>query len=129
MALIKRAVVALVATATVLLPAVTASAGTATATSDPCTWRETDPSTGITRIYCGFYDGSAYTDRGDTGRRVKEVQALLRHKGYSVGSSGIDGVFGSATERAVRSFQASRGLAVDGIVGDHTWWRLRWTQG
>lgn len=34
---------------------------------------------------------------------------------------GIDGKFGSGTERAVKSFQASRGLTADGIVGKKTW--------
>ncbi|MFD8638390.1 peptidoglycan-binding protein, partial [Streptomyces sp. NPDC059656] len=26
--------------------------------------------------YCGYYSGSAYTDRGDAGAKVKEIQAL-----------------------------------------------------
>lgn len=34
---------------------------------------------------------------------------------------GIDGKFGAGTERAVKSFQASRGLTADGIVGRKTW--------
>ena len=35
-----------------------------------------------------------------------------------------DGQFGGDTEKAVRAFQASHGLVVDGIVGDKTWTAL-----
>lgn len=33
--------------------------------------------------------------------------------------------FGSRTEEAVRNYQRSRGLAVDGIVGCNTWRSLQ----
>lgn len=33
----------------------------------------------------------------------------------------LDGVFGQSTERVVRSYQQSRGLEVDGVVGAKTW--------
>jgi peptidoglycan hydrolase-like protein with peptidoglycan-binding domain len=34
----------------------------------------------------------------------------------------IDGVFGSRTAAAVRAYQTDRGVPVDGVVGDLTWW-------
>jgi len=33
----------------------------------------------------------------------------------------VDGIFGHKTAAAVRSFQRSHGLVVDGVVGDQTW--------
>ncbi|MGB3135714.1 MAG: peptidoglycan-binding protein [Nodosilinea sp.] len=52
--------------------------------------------------------------RGDD---VRAVQQALARAGFSLG---IDGVFGPASDRAVRQFQASRGLAADGAVGIQT---------
>jgi len=56
--------------------------------------------------------------RGARDHPVRTLQHLLRAHGKDVG---VDGAFGAATEAAVRQFQTSRGLAVDGIVGPHTW--------
>jgi peptidoglycan hydrolase-like protein with peptidoglycan-binding domain len=56
--------------------------------------------------------------QGDQEHPVRTLQHLLRAHGKNVV---VDGIFGPATDAAVRSFQASRGLAVDGIVGPHTW--------
>jgi lysozyme family protein len=39
----------------------------------------------------------------------------------SLDVSGIDGVFGSKTQDAVKSFQQGNSLTVDGIVGPLTW--------
>jgi peptidoglycan hydrolase-like protein with peptidoglycan-binding domain len=36
----------------------------------------------------------------------------------------VDGIFGPITEGAVKDFQQSKGLAVDGIVGQNTWPKL-----
>lgn len=56
--------------------------------------------------------------RGATGERVRTVQYLLRQHGQSLA---VDGIFGPATESAVRSFQRSRGLADTGVVASSTW--------
>jgi hypothetical protein len=55
--------------------------------------------------------------RGSSGFRVLQVQYVLRSLGYQIAA---DGRFGPATERAVKAFQASRGLVADGIVGPKT---------
>ena len=57
--------------------------------------------------------------RGDT---VRTVQNKLRRWGYYSGS--VDGIYGPATERAVRAFQKKNGLTVDGIVGRATFQAL-----
>ena len=56
--------------------------------------------------------------KGSKGAAVTELQRLLTEKGYN--TKGVDGVFGSNTDQAVRQFQKARGLAVDGIVGNAT---------
>ena len=55
--------------------------------------------------------------KGSTGTGVKWVQDMLNHNGYSLT---IDGIFGAKTYNAVISFQKSKGLSVDGIVGYNT---------
>lgn len=57
---------------------------------------------------------------GMEGESVKALQILLEGYGHNT-VYGADGVFGDATNAAVRSFQKERGLAVDGIVGNETW--------
>jgi peptidoglycan hydrolase-like protein with peptidoglycan-binding domain len=59
--------------------------------------------------------------KGSKGGFVKTLQRLLVALGYSCGSSGIDGDFGSATDKAVRAYQKKKNLGVDGIVGKNTW--------
>jgi peptidoglycan hydrolase-like protein with peptidoglycan-binding domain len=58
--------------------------------------------------------------RGSTGEDVKRLQRLLVMIRLLIFTE-IDGIFGTTTERAVRSFQSVRGLVQDGIVGPVTW--------
>jgi hypothetical protein len=53
---------------------------------------------------------------GDSGPAVVDLQRLL--------GIATNGEFGPETDKAVRDFQASRNLVVDGIVGSHTWGAL-----
>lgn len=58
---------------------------------------------------------------GSSGEEVKELQKALNNAGYSLE---VDGKFGTKTQSAVKSYQKSKGLAVDGIVGNNTWTSL-----
>ncbi|MEU5098262.1 serine/threonine-protein kinase [Streptomyces sp. NPDC020996] len=76
---------------------------------------------------CTYYSGSGRTRRGDSGRRVLEVQCLLAEHGYTGAGSDAEGEFGAGTESAVRGFQSDQGLQPDGEVGRETWAALRGT--
>ena len=56
--------------------------------------------------------------RGSTGSDVTAIQKRLKQWGYYTGA--IDGVYGPATEKAVRYFQQKNGLTADGVVGPKT---------
>ena len=58
--------------------------------------------------------------QGSTGPDVRRAQRILVMLKF-LDPSGIDGVYGTKTRNAVREFQQSKGLAVDGIVGPGTW--------
>lgn len=62
--------------------------------------------------------------KGSKEDAVKALQILLDGYGFPCGSYGADGDFGSATDKAVRSFQKAKGLGVDGEVGVKTWNKL-----
>jgi hypothetical protein len=59
--------------------------------------------------------------RGDRGDSIVWLQQHLVGARLRVT---ITGIFGPQTYRAVRQFQNSRGLKVDGVVGNSTWNRL-----
>jgi peptidoglycan hydrolase-like protein with peptidoglycan-binding domain len=62
---------------------------------------------------------------GSTGGVVSALQQGLTtysSEDPAVNPGGIDGDFGSMTASAVRAYQGDRGVAVDGVVGDRTWW-------
>jgi peptidoglycan hydrolase-like protein with peptidoglycan-binding domain len=71
---------------------------------------------------------------GSTGPAVKDAQQNLVDRGYPVGPTGVDGIFGFHTRHAVIMYQTDRStghplalsfpLAIDGIVGPQTWARL-----
>ncbi len=56
---------------------------------------------------------------GSRGIYVQLLQSVLNRLGYGAGE--VDGIFGSRTENAVKRFQRTVGITVDGIVGKNTW--------
>lgn len=72
-----------------------------------------------------YREGSPVLRQGDTGPAVAWLQQTLA--GANIGiefaayTGPIDGVFGPATETAVRSLQTWAGATADGVVGDNTW--------
>lgn len=65
-----------------------------------------------------FFTQAKTIDKGQRGHHVQKVQTMLVQQGYLKDSA--DGIFGRNTELAVRKFQKSKGLAVDGRVGPAT---------
>ncbi len=55
---------------------------------------------------------------GSHSQEVVQIQTKLKRWGYYDGE--IDGIFGSATKKAVISFQKKNGLVADGIAGTKT---------
>lgn len=62
-------------------------------------------------------EAAAYR-RGSSGETVKKIQQRLKNWGYYSGD--VDGIYGSRTESAVKSFQKKNGLTVDGVAGPAT---------
>ncbi len=70
-------------------------------------------------VICIFSVGSFGLSKfGSHSEEVKQIQTKLKRWGYYNGE--IDGIFGSATKKAVISFQKKNGLTVDGIAGPKT---------
>ena len=63
---------------------------------------------------------------GATGLGVAALQQGLKRysptRGAATDPGPVDGDFGPLTLCAVRAYQSERGVMMDGIVGDLTWW-------
>ena len=93
--------------------------------------RETKPYYGLTKIGGSFNSKKSFGGSVELNFGVKPtltvkkgskrlvnvlwIQFQLRKAGFEVGS--IDGIFGTKTLKAIKDFQAARGLSVDGICG------------
>ena len=60
----------------------------------------------------------ALSKYGSRGEEVRQIQTKLKRWGYYSGN--VDGIYGSATLAAVKSFQKKNGLTGDGIAGTKT---------
>lgn len=72
-------------------------------------------------IYNVFFrntESYALSRYGSSGSEVTQIQTKLKRWGYYNGA--IDGVYGSKTLAAVKSFQSKNGLKVDGVAGTQT---------
>lgn len=69
-------------------------------------------------VYFRNNESMALSKYGSSGSEVTQIQTKLKRWGYYNGS--IDGIYGSKTVAAVRSFQSKNGLTVDGIAGPKT---------
>lgn len=61
-------------------------------------------------------------DKGSKGAPVKSLQQLLNAKGFNCGA--VDGSFGDNTLAALKKYQRSKKLTVDGYCGQQTWTSL-----
>ena len=65
------------------------------------------------------YESSQVLSRlGSRGEEVRKIQQKLKNWGYY--SGGVDGIYGTQTQNAVKSFQRKNGLTADGIAGKAT---------
>lgn len=71
-----------------------------------------------TILFSKFYKVEALSKYGSQGEEVRQIQTKLKRWGYYNGS--VDGIYGSKTLAAVKSFQRKNGLTVDGIAGKNT---------
>ncbi len=57
--------------------------------------------------------------KGSTGEKVEQLQAMLFELGYYLGD--ITGSYNNETREAVIAFQKNHNLAADGVTGEKTW--------
>ncbi|RJL19741.1 peptidoglycan-binding protein [Bailinhaonella thermotolerans] len=66
--------------------------------------------------------------QGSRGDHVRTWQRQMIRRGYNLGPTGADGIYGPRSAAAARELQRRARLVVDGIVGPDTW-RATWSKG
>jgi hypothetical protein len=80
------------------------------------------PSITWTVAYCNGQRIVVSQSRNSRHPCVKAVQVVINDTGCrNSGTRSVDGIFGSGTASAVRCYQRTFSLGVDGIVGPQTW--------
>ena len=72
----------------------------------------------VVLLLCSIVATVAFAKYGLSTEEIKTIQRKLKNWGYYSGE--VDGIYGSATTNAVKYFQRTNGLSVDGIVGSKT---------
>jgi len=67
-----------------------------------------------------FFGAVPLLMKGSKGEAVRQLQENLIALGFQLPKYGADGIFGDETEKAVKDFQYTWGLTVDGIAGPET---------
>ncbi len=60
----------------------------------------------------------SYSAVGSRGNEVRNIQTRLKDWGYYKGN--VDGIYGTATKKAVIAFQKKHGITADGVCGPKT---------
>lgn len=98
--------------------------GLAIASGRPLTGARLEPGQGTTVPATAAPNARQTLRRGATGPAVEALQQRLLQLRADLSPFGADGDFGKLTDKAVRAFQRTAGVAVDGVVGPVTWRRL-----
>ncbi|MFA5083026.1 MAG: DUF4157 domain-containing protein, partial [Hydrogenophilaceae bacterium] len=66
------------------------------------------------------FDDERYLQSGSQGPAVSKLQQALVDAGFPLPTHGVDGIFMSETQTALKNYQRSHGLDPDGVVGPLT---------